>query len=157
MTDNTAPSWQQLLDLVTQLDSGSYDSASITFGDVSVQFSRSGTFSAPVRTAPEPSVGADNDPVQNASAATSADPTGTIIFSPMIGVFYRSPSPGEPPFVEPGARVKSETIIGIIEVMKLMNPVSAGVEGTLTSFLVRDHEQVEYGQALAVVAEAGTP
>jgi len=74
----------------------------------------------------------------------------------MIGVFYRCPSPGAPPFVELGASVGADTTIGIVEVMKMMNPVSAGVNGTLTSFLVKDHEQVEYGQALAVVAEASS-
>ena len=71
----------------------------------------------------------------------------------MIGVFYRCPSPGAPPFVEPGAHVEPDTTVGIVEVMKLMNPVNAGVHGTLTSFLVNDNEPVEYGQALAVVAE----
>ena len=75
----------------------------------------------------------------------------------MIGLFYRCPFPGAPPFVELGARVEPDTTVGIIEVMKMMNPVTAGVDGTLTSFLVKDHEQVEYGQALAVVSEAGTP
>jgi acetyl-CoA carboxylase biotin carboxyl carrier protein len=74
----------------------------------------------------------------------------------MIGVFYRCPSPGAPPFVETGTSVKEDTTIGIIEVMKMMNPVTAGVNGTLTSFLVKDREPVEYGQALAVVAEAST-
>ena len=147
MTDDATPSWQHLLDLVAQLDSGSYDSASVTYGDVSVQLSRSGPLTAP---APVPSR-ANTTP-----ATTSPEPSGTIIASPMIGVFYRCPSPGAPPFVELGASVDADTTIGIVEVMKMMNPVSAGVNGTLTSFLVKDHEQVEYGQALAVVAEASS-
>ena len=145
MTDDATPSWQHLLDLVAQLDSGSYDSASVTYGDVSVQLSRSGPLSAPVPSS-----------ASTTSATTSPKPSGTIIASPMIGVFYRCPSPGAPPFVEIGASVEPDTTIGIVEVMKMMNPVSAGVNGTLTSFLVRDHEQVEYGQALAVVAEASS-
>jgi acetyl-CoA carboxylase biotin carboxyl carrier protein len=149
VSDNATPSWQHLLDLVTQLDAGSYDSASITYGSVSVQLSRSGVLPAPVAKDPAPATASP--------AATSPALPGTIISSPMIGVFYRCPSPGAPPFVEVGARVEPDTTVGIVEVMKLMNPVSAGVGGTITSFLVKDHEQVEYGQALAVVAEASTP
>jgi acetyl-CoA carboxylase biotin carboxyl carrier protein len=159
VTDNTTPSWQHLLDLVTQLDSGSYDSAFVAFGNISVQLSRSGALAAPVATAPPAviAVAPTPTPASTPPAATSPEPSGTIIPSPMIGVFYRCPAPGAPPFVELGARVEPDTTVGIIEVMKLMNPVIAGVDGTLTSFLVKDHEQVEYGQALAVVSEAGTP
>jgi acetyl-CoA carboxylase biotin carboxyl carrier protein len=80
-----------------------------------------------------------------------------VITAPIIGVFYRSPSPGAPPFIEPGAAVEPDTTIGIIEVMKLMNPVTAGTAGTLTEFLVADNAQVEFGQPLAVVAEEGSP
>ena len=155
MTDNTTPSWQHLLDLVTQLDSGSYDSAFVAYGNISVQLSRSGALAAPVATAPAPAPAPA--PASTSPAATSPEPSETIIPSPMIGVFYRCPSPGAPPFVELGARVEPDTTVGIVEVMKLMNPVTAGVDGTLTSFLVKDNEQVEYGQALAVVSEVGTP
>ncbi len=75
----------------------------------------------------------------------------------MIGIFYRCPSPGAPPFVTAGDTVEPDTTIGIIEVMKLMNPVTAGVGGILSDILVEDNEQVEYGQPLAVVTEAGAP
>jgi acetyl-CoA carboxylase biotin carboxyl carrier protein len=146
VSDNAAPSWQQLLDLVAQLDAGPYDSASITYGSVSVQLSRSGPLVTPAVTSTAPAV-------VPAPVTSSPEASGTIILSPMIGIFYRCPSPGAPPFVELGAHVEPDTTVGIVEVMKLMNPVSAGVPGTLTSFLVNDNEPVEYGQALAVVAE----
>jgi acetyl-CoA carboxylase biotin carboxyl carrier protein len=161
VTDNTTPSWQDLLDLVTQLDSGSYDSASVAYGNISVQLSRSGPLAAPVATVPAavivPALAPTPTPASASPTATTPEPSGTTIPSPMIGVFYRCPSPGASPFVEPGARVEPDTTIGIIEVMKLMNPVTAGVAGTITSFLVKDNEQVEYGQALAVVSETGAP
>jgi acetyl-CoA carboxylase biotin carboxyl carrier protein len=69
----------------------------------------------------------------------------------MIGVFYRRPSPGAAPFVEPGQRVEADTTIGIIEIMKLMNPVVAGKAGVITDFLVTDADAVEFGQPLATI------
>ncbi|MFD9664888.1 acetyl-CoA carboxylase biotin carboxyl carrier protein [Rhodococcus sp. NPDC059968] len=173
MSTDTTPSWQDILDLVTQLDDGNYDTAAVEFGDVSVRLSRGGDLPAPAAApaTPTASTGPLPAPAQPVAASapsapapveveqTPAPPTpeGTTVPAPMIGVFYRCPSPGAPPFVEPGERVEPDTTIGIIEVMKLMNPVTAGVSGTLTEILVKDNEQVEYGQPLAVVTEAGTP
>lgn len=77
------------------------------------------------------------------------------ITSPLLGTFYRAPKPGAPPFVEVGSPVEEETIIGIIEVMKLMNTVRAGVRGRVTEILARDGALVEYGEALMRVAKAG--
>ena len=167
MSAETTPSWQDILDLVTQLDDGNYDTAAVEFGDVSVRLSRtddlpsaSGAAPSPaaVTSTPQPAVAAVEPaaPAPIEEKATSPAPHGTTIPAPMIGVFYRCPSPGSPPFVEPGASVEPDTTIGIIEVIKLMNPVTAGVSGTLTEMLVKDNEQVEFGQPLAVIAEAGT-
>lgn len=66
----------------------------------------------------------------------------------MLGTFYRAPKPGAAPFVSIGDRVNPETVIGIIEVMKLMNSTSAGVSGTIVEILVQDGELVEYDQPL---------
>jgi acetyl-CoA carboxylase biotin carboxyl carrier protein len=74
----------------------------------------------------------------------------------MLGVFYRRPSPGAEPFVQPGQQLLPDTTIGIIEIMKLMNPVVAGIAGTLTAFEVEDGTSVQFGQTLARV-EPGTP
>src|SRR5665213_1658577 len=60
-----------------------------------------------------------------------SDPSATDLPSPLLGTFYRSPKPGAPPFVEVGSQVEVETIVGIIEVMKLMNTVRAGMRGTV--------------------------
>ena len=68
--------------------------------------------------------------------------------SPLIGVFYLAPRPGEPPFVELGSKVVEETVIGIIEVMKLMNTVRAGVKGEVVQILVRNGAPVEFGEIL---------
>ena len=58
-------------------------------------------------------------------------PTGTVVESPSVGLFWRAPSPGAPPFVEVGATVSDGDTLGIVEVMKLMNHVKAGVDGTV--------------------------
>jgi acetyl-CoA carboxylase biotin carboxyl carrier protein len=74
------------------------------------------------------------------------------IKSPIPGTFYRSPAPGEPPFVSEGQVVTADTVIGSIELMKQFNEVYAGVEGKLVSFAVADAEAVDSDAVLAVVA-----
>lgn len=171
MSTPSTPSWQDVLDLVTQLDDGAYESAAVEFGDVSVRLSRSAempTTSPTAVTAPKSFAPSTNgtapaaapavtEPAPAAPAPAEPASSSTVVTAPIIGVFYRSPSPGAPPFVEPGAAVEPDTTIGIIEVMKLMNPVTAGAVGTLTEFLVADNAQVEFGQPLAVVAEEESP
>ena len=73
---------------------------------------------------------------------------GLTIVSPMIGLFYCAPAPGEAAFVETGMRVEPDTIVGIIEVMKMMNSIPAGVAGTIAEILVENAQAVEYGQPL---------
>ena len=68
--------------------------------------------------------------------------------SPLLGVFYRAPKPGEPPFVEIGQQVEEGTIIGIIEVMKLMNSVRAGVRGELVEIFAKNGALVEFDEPL---------
>ncbi len=76
------------------------------------------------------------------------------ITSPMLGTFYRAEAPGKPPFVEVGARVEPDTIVCIIEVMKMMNSVTAGVSGTIAEVLPDNAALVEYGQPLFRVEPA---
>jgi acetyl-CoA carboxylase biotin carboxyl carrier protein len=66
-------------------------------------------------------------------------------------MFYRAPAPGQPPFVEVGQSVEPDSILCIIEVMKLMNSIDAGVDGVVTHVLVDDAEPVEYGQPLIAI------
>ena len=76
------------------------------------------------------------------------------IAAPMLGTFYRAEAPGKPPFVEVGARVEPDTIVCIIEVMKMMNSVTAGVSGTIAEIAPENAELVEYGQPLFRVRPA---
>jgi acetyl-CoA carboxylase biotin carboxyl carrier protein len=87
-----------------------------------------------------------------ARSAGEVPPGAHVIKSPMVGTFYRSPEPGAPPFVEVGTRVQPDTIVCIIEVMKLMNSVPAGIEGTVTHVLAENAHPVEFGQPLVAIA-----
>jgi acetyl-CoA carboxylase biotin carboxyl carrier protein len=75
--------------------------------------------------------------------------------APLLGNFYSAPRPGDPPFVQPGDKVNEETVIGIIEVMKLMNPIRAGVCGTVVALLAENGTAVEDGQSLIRVKVDG--
>ena len=72
----------------------------------------------------------------------------------MLGVFYIADAPGEEPFVSVGAQVEPDTVVGIIEVMKMMNTVQAGLSGTIVEVCVENAELVEDGQTLFKVAAA---
>jgi acetyl-CoA carboxylase biotin carboxyl carrier protein len=78
----------------------------------------------------------------------------TTITAPMLGTFYRAEGPGQPPFVEVGKAVEPDTIVCIIEVMKMMNSVPAGVSGTIAEVVAENSELVEYGQPLFRVQPA---
>jgi acetyl-CoA carboxylase biotin carboxyl carrier protein len=89
------------------------------------------------------------------AAAPSGPTAGEVdVRAPLLGNFYSAPRPGDPPFVIVGDRVGEDTTIGIIEVMKLMNPIRAGVAGTVTALLAEDGKAVEEGQALIRVRAA---
>jgi acetyl-CoA carboxylase biotin carboxyl carrier protein len=100
--------------------------------------------------APEPATGRDRDAVTSAAGTAG----GLTIEAPMLGVFYRAPSPGAPPFVDLGTRVDADTIVCLIEVMKMMNSVPAGVAGTIAEIHVENADPVEYGQPLFRVEPA---
>ena len=82
------------------------------------------------------------------AAAAPSDPGLGEITSPMLGTFYRAPKPGSAPFVEVGSTVECDTVIAIIEVMKLMNTVRAGIKGKIVDILPADETLVEFGQVL---------
>jgi|BEDMetMinimDraft_2_1075160.scaffolds.fasta_scaffold00899_3 acetyl-CoA carboxylase biotin carboxyl carrier protein len=87
-----------------------------------------------------------------AAAEAAAEDDPRLIRAPMSGTFYRAPRPGAPPFAVPGMRVGPETVIGIIEAMKLMNAIPAGKGGTIEDFLVADATFVTEGTPLIRLA-----
>ena len=85
---------------------------------------------------------------QNQSVPPTEELDVSVIKSPMVGTFYRSASPDSLPFTDVGAKVGSESVVCIIEAMKVMNEIQSEISGTITEILVENGEAVEYGQPL---------
>ena len=100
----------------------------------------------------EPTRVAEPAPVTNQADTQPAPETevddSITINAPMVGTFYKSPSPDEGPYVQVGSRVESDTTVCILEAMKLFNEIQAEVSGEITEILVEDGQMVEYGQPL---------
>jgi len=125
-------------------------------GDFKIKLKRKGAdvespvmVAAPVvpAAAPLPEVAAPA-PAPAAASAPAPAPEGPEVKSPMIGTFYRKPSPDADSYVEVGSVVEPDTVVCIIEAMKVMNEIKAEVKGTIAEVLVEDGKPVEYGQAL---------
>jgi acetyl-CoA carboxylase biotin carboxyl carrier protein len=83
-----------------------------------------------------------------AAPAPASEDAGDVIASPMLGTFYRAHAPGAAPFVDVGSTVEPDTLVCIIEVMKMMNSVHAGVSGTIVEVCASNGELVEHGSPL---------
>ena len=131
---------EKLADLVAAKDLGEITIASedkcITINDTCVLFA-----SGKAAAASAPAPAAEEKPL-----------SGKIIKSPIVGTFYASPSPDQPPFVQVGDTVKKGDVIMIIESMKLMNEVQSDMDGTVQEILVKNGEAVEYDQPLMILA-----
>jgi acetyl-CoA carboxylase biotin carboxyl carrier protein len=101
---------------------------------------------------------AARDPASPAGPAGGEDPAEDPaikkVYSPMVGTFYRAPSPESSPYVEEGSKVKTDSVVAIIEAMKVMNEIQAEVSGKVVEILVGNGEPVEYGQALMKIRES---
>ena len=90
-------------------------------------------------------------PAVGAGPLPSEEGKGFVVKAPIVGSFYRSPSPEAPPFAEVGATVNKGQVICIIEAMKLMNEIESEISGTVRKVFVQNGESVEYGQPLFVI------
>lgn len=119
----------------------------LTQGDVSLRMERQ-----PAQNIIIPTHGLGPAMAETAPAASEpaipADPNCIEVKSPMVGVFYRSPSPDAEPFAPVGTHVKKGDTLCVIEAMKLMNEISADCGGEVTEICVKDGQTVEYGQVL---------
>ncbi|SIT44408.1 acetyl CoA carboxylase, BCCP subunit [Paraburkholderia ribeironis] len=106
---------------------------------------------APQYAQPAPAMGAEMPAVAAPAAPAVAAPQGHVVTSPMVGTFYRAPSPGADPFVQVGDTVKEGQTICIIEAMKLLNEIESDKSGVVKEILVENGQAVEYGQPLFVV------
>ena len=107
----------------------------------------------PVPVAPAPIAEAAVAPVETA-ATPATETSGDTIKSPIIGTFYRKPSPDKPNFVEVGDRVNEGDTLCVIEAMKLFNEIEAEMSGTIVKILVEDSTPVEFDQPLFVIDPA---
>lgn len=146
-----APSYDDLLQIVQLIESTSqFSEFRLRSGDLEVEIRRADGAALPI--APPGPRAPVPDPVGGElSSDAGLEPGLELVRAPMVGTFYRAPEPGAPPFVEPGSRVAPDTVVCIIEVMKLLNSVTAGVAGVVQHVLVEDAQAVEYGQALVAI------
>ena len=105
--------------------------------------------------APQPVAVGNPQPAAAAEAPPVRDPNLVEFKSPMVGTFYGSPSPESPPYVNEGDRVNKETVLCIIEAMKVMNEIKAETNGELVEILVENGEAVEFGQPMFLIRTAG--
>ncbi|WP_233832151.1 acetyl-CoA carboxylase biotin carboxyl carrier protein [Paraburkholderia sp. ZP32-5] len=112
----------------------------------------SATYAAPPYPQAAPAFAGEAPAAVSAPAApAAAAPQGHVVTSPMVGTFYRAPSPGADPFVQVGDTVKEGQTICIIEAMKLLNEIESDKSGVVKEILVENGQAVEYGQPLFVV------
>jgi acetyl-CoA carboxylase biotin carboxyl carrier protein len=147
-------------DVVRVLDSSGLAELHLELADLTLTVRREGAagWTAEQRVTREPVVERAAEPVAGPSGTAAATTTSAAVgdglvavHPPLLGTFYRAPQPGSPPFVEPGDRVDEDTVVGIVETMKMMTPVHAGVRGTVVEFRVGNGEFADAGSVLCVV------
>jgi len=143
---------KKLIDLVQESGIGEIE---ITEGEEKVRISRQAA-AAPMLVASPPMQAFAAGPAAGiaspaAPTAAPAQPAGHTLKSPMVGTFYRAPSPGAPSFVDVGQSVSKGQTLCIIEAMKLLNEIESDVSGTVKAILVENGQPVEYGQPLFLI------
>ncbi|MBN7799101.1 acetyl-CoA carboxylase biotin carboxyl carrier protein [Parahaliea mediterranea] len=146
--------------LIELLEESNIDEIEIKEGEESVRISRNSAqpmMAAPAGYAPPPpppaaapSAAAASEPAAPVAESAPA-PAGHVVASPMVGTFYRSPSPNSPVFVEVGQSVRAGDVLCIVEAMKMMNQIEADKSGTIGEILVENGEPVEFEQPLFTI------
>lgn len=142
--------------LIELLEESGIAEIEIHEGEESVRISRGGSAPLPQTMVNVPPVDASSSlktqlsTNENSSSDNYSD-EGEVITAPMVGIFYSSPSPDQPPFVNKGQNIKTGDVLCIIEAMKIMNQIEADIGGKLVRILVENGDPVEYGQPLFVI------
>ena len=140
---------KKLIDLVQE---SGISELEVTEGEEKVKIVKSGGSGSASTAFPPPAPVAAAAPLPGpAAVATPADVPGHLVKSPMVGTFYRSPSPGAKAFVEVGDTVKLGDTICIIEAMKLLNEIECDKDGVVKAILAENGQPVEYGEPLVVI------
>jgi len=153
--------------LVELMESHGLDEVEVEQGDLHIRLKKTGStpVATPVIAAPAqmaaPPNGAAVLPPANGNPGPEAAPereNDTVeVTSPMVGTFYRSSSPDADAFVSEGDHVSADTVVCIIEAMKVMNEIRAEAEGEVVSVLIENGESVEYGQPIMVIRPSNPP
>ena len=142
--------------LIELLEESNIDELEISEGEESVRISRNSNRIAPmVAAAPAPVAAVAQAPAPAATpepANTTPASNAHVVRSPMVGTFYRSPSPGSPAFIEVGKHVKVGDVLCIIEAMKMMNQIQAEKAGVIEAILVEDGQPLEFDQPIITIA-----
>ena len=146
--------------LIELLEESNIGEIEIKEGEESVRISRHGTQPAQMAYAPAPAPIAPAAPAPAAAQAAPAEPaapasapaTDNAVLSPMVGTFYRSPSPDAAPFVEVGQTVRVGDVLCIVEAMKMRNQIEADRAGTVTAIHVDNGDAVEFDQPLISIS-----
>jgi acetyl-CoA carboxylase biotin carboxyl carrier protein len=143
--------------LIELLEESDIDELEIKEGEESVRISRHSNKGQPMyapayaHPAPPPAAPAAPAAVPAAPEAEAEQLNGHVVKSPMVGTFYRSPSPGSPMFVEVGQNVKVGDVVCIVEAMKMMNQIEADKSGVVEAILIEDGQPVEFDQPLITI------
>ncbi len=149
--------------LIEMLEESSLAEIEIREGEESIRISRfssaymqtiaapPGATAAPATLGPAAAAGSPS-PAPDITPTAAAAPSGHTVTSPMVGTFYRSPTPGAPPFVEVGSQVKIGDTLCIIEAMKMMNEITADRAGVVKAILKENGQPVEFGEPLFIIA-----
>ena len=150
MTSLSRSDIREILELV---ELSAFDEMKLEVGGTRIELRRRGAGAAPVAPPAQPLAVTQGAALGPAPPPPVSPPStaGRPVPAPLLGTFYRAPKPGADAFVAVGARVTPDSVIGIIEVMKLMNSVTAGVSGIVTALHAEDGDLVEHGQALISV------
>lgn len=138
---------RELLELMNTNDLVELD---LEEGDFKVRLKKPTAGLPPVQVHAAPATVTSTAPAAPVAAPTE-DKDLVAINSPIVGTFYQSPSPDSDPFVKEGDRVKKDTVVCIVEAMKIMNEIKADISGTIVQILLENGEPVEYGQPLFMV------
>jgi acetyl-CoA carboxylase biotin carboxyl carrier protein len=143
-------------DVLNALDSSGLDELHLELADLTLTVRREGaagwTAEQQVLRRPRVEGGAEPAAAAEPEAPGAAVAEGLVaVHPPLLGTFYRAPQPGAPPYVEVGDQVAEETVVGVIETMKMMTPVHAGVRGTVVEVRAPNGEFAEAGAVLLVV------
>jgi acetyl-CoA carboxylase biotin carboxyl carrier protein len=140
-------------EIMALIEGSSFDQLTLEMGDLKLSLRRSaglGQAPAPVAAAPAAVLSTHVKPSAPAAAAPASAQGAALtdVPAPLLGTFYLSGKPGGDPFVSIGSKITPDSVIGIIEVMKLMTSVPAGISGTVAEIVAPDGELVEHGQVL---------